>query len=146
MQDDATLEAEDDAKRRSISSSHAKGLDSNFDSYTVHLLADYLKSLAVMGIGKCTSRCLILCPHLFEKHFDETFPVLTDLRHFTFMPDSFTAIARTMRLEYEKQQWNTIAAWNTNCSASVPYPLFKLKGIMATWADVFAKKGKCCRN
>ena len=99
-----------------------------------------------MGIDKCTSWCLILCPHLFEKYFDDTFPVLTDLRHFTPMPNSFTSIARTMRLECDKQQWNTIAAWNTNCSASVPYPLFKLKDIMATCADVFAKKGKYCRN
>ena len=133
MKDDATLEAEDDSRSSSSStSSHTKGLDSSFDSYTVHKLADYLKSLAVMGIDKCTSRCLILCPHLFERYFDETFPVLTDPRHFTPMPNSFTAIARTMKAEYDKQRWNTIAAWNTNCSASVPYPLFKLKDITAT--------------
>ena len=116
MQDDATLEAEDDSRSSSSStSSHTTGLDSSFDSYTVHLLADYLKSLAVMGIDKCTShspgsQCLILCLHLFERYLDEAFPVLTDLRHFTPMPDSFTAIARTMRLEYNKQRWNTIAA------------------------------------
>ena len=67
MKDDATLEAEDVATSSSSSSNHTNGLDSSFDSYTVHLLADYLKSLAVMGIDMCTSRCLILCPHLFEK-------------------------------------------------------------------------------
>ena len=110
MKDDATLEAEDNATSSSSSSNHTKGLYSSFDSYTVHQLADYLKRLAVMGIDKCTSWCLILCPHLFERYFDETFPVLTDLRHFTPMPTSFTAIARTMRMEYEKQHWNAIAA------------------------------------
>ena len=48
-----------------------------------------------------------------------------------------------MKLEYDKEQWNIIAAWNPNCTASVPYPLFKLKDIMA---GVFTKKGKCCSN
>ena len=131
MKDDATLDAEDGAKSSS-SSNHTKGLDRSVDSYTVHLLQDYLKRLAMMGIDKCTSRCLILCPHLFENYFDETFLVLTDLRYFTPMPDSFAAIARTMRLEYDKQRWSAIASWNTNRSASVPYPRFKLKDIMAT--------------
>ena len=95
---------------------------------------------------KCTSRCLVICPHLPARDFDETLSVLTDLRHFTPMPDSFTAIARTMRMEYDKMRRNTIVAWNTNCSASVRHPLFKLKDIMAICADVVAKKGKCCRN
>ena len=69
MQDNATIQAEDDAKSTSSSSSHTKGLDCSFDSYTVHMLADYLKSLAVylalavMGIDKCTSQCRIICPH-----------------------------------------------------------------------------------
>ena len=133
MRDDATSQAEDDAKSTSSSFNHSKGLHSSFDSYTIHMLADYLKSLAVMSIDKCTSRCLILCPHLFERYFDEIFPVLTDRRHFTLMPDSFTAIARTVRQEYDKQRWSTIVAWNTNCSASVPCPLFKLK---ASWRRV----------
>ena len=76
---------------------HAKGLDSSFDSYTAHLLADYLKRLTVMGIDKCTSQCIILCPHLFERYFDGTLPVLTDLQHVTLspIPNSFTAIVRT---------------------------------------------------
>ena len=91
MKDDATLDAEDDATSRSSSSIHTKGLDSSFDPYSIHLLAS--GSLAVMGIDKCTSRYLILCPHLFERCFDETSPVLTDLRHLTLMSDSFTAIA-----------------------------------------------------
>ena len=99
-----------------------------------------------MGIDKCTSRCLILCPHLFERCFDETFPVTIDARRLTPMPTSFTAVARDMKLEYDKQQWDSIAAWNPHCSASVPYPLFKLKGDLATCADVYEKKGKCCRN
>ena len=114
MEDDATLGAEDDAKSRSSSSSHTKGLDKSFASYNFHLVAHYVKSLAVMGIDKFTSWCLILCPHLFEKYFDETFPVLTDLCHFTPMPDLFTAIARTMRQEYDQLRWSMIAAWNTN--------------------------------
>ena len=98
MKDSAALEAEDDATSSSSSSNHTKDLDSSYDSYTVHLLADYLKRLKVMCIEQCTSRCLIICPHLFEGYFDITFPVLTDLRRFTPMPDSFTAISRTMRM------------------------------------------------
>ena len=70
MQGDVTLEAEDDAKSRSSSSSNAKGLDSSFDCYTVRLLADYLKGLAVMGSDECTSQCIIMCPHLLEKCFE----------------------------------------------------------------------------
>ena len=77
MQDDKTLLAGDDVTSASSSTSQTKGLSSSFDSYTVHKLATYLKDLAVMGIDKCTSRCLILCPHLFERYFDETFPVTT---------------------------------------------------------------------
>ena len=42
MKNDATLEAEDDVTSSSSSSNHTKGLDNSFDSYTVHLLADYL--------------------------------------------------------------------------------------------------------
>ena len=103
-----------------------------------------------MGIDRCTSRCLIICPRLFETYFNEISPVLTDRRYFTLRPDSYmftaTCIARTVRLEYDKQQCNAIATCNTNCSASVIYPLFKLKGIMSTCADVCDKKGRCCRN
>ena len=55
-----------------------------------------------------------------------------------------------MKLEYAKQQWNSIAAWNSSCQASVPYPLFKLNDklndILVTCANVYEKKGKCCRN
>ena len=78
MQDGATIQAGDDATSIGSSSSHTKGLDSSFDSCTIQLLADYLKILAMMGIDKCTSRCLNLCPHLFERYFVDTFPVLTD--------------------------------------------------------------------
>ena len=42
-------------------------------------------------------------------------------------------------------KFNLIATWNPQCAASIPYPLFKLKDILATCADVFASKGKCCR-
>ena len=146
MQDDETIQATGDATSTSSSPSQSKGLHSSFDYHIVQRLATFLKDLAVMGIDKCTSRCLILCPHLFERYFDETFPVTTDARHFTPMPTSFTAIARIMKQEYDKQKWSSIAAWNPNCSASVPYPLFKLKDILATCADVYEKKGKCCRN
>ena len=59
MQDGATIQAGDDATSIGSSSSHTKGLDSSFDSCTIQLLADYLKILAMMGIDKCTSRCLI---------------------------------------------------------------------------------------
>ena len=48
MKDAATLEAEDDATSRSSSYNHTKGLDSSFDSYTIHLLADHLTSFAVI--------------------------------------------------------------------------------------------------
>ena len=114
MQDDETIQATDDATSTSSSSSQTKGLHSSFDYHIVQRLATFLKDLAVMGIDKCTSRCLILCPHLFERYFDETFPVTTDARHFTPMPTSFTAIARTMKQEYDKQKWSSIAAWNPN--------------------------------
>ena len=38
--------------------------------------------------------------------------------------------------------WQKLAAWNPQCEASVPYPLFKYKDILVTCADVFEKKGK----
>ena len=141
MRDDKTILAGDDVTSTSSNLSQTKGFGSNFDSYTVHKLATFLQDLAVMGVDKCTSQCLILCPHLFERYFDETFPVATDARHFPPMPTSFTAVARDMKLEYNKQKWDSIAAWNPHCSASVPYPLFKLKDILATCADVYEKMG-----
>ena len=60
MKDDATLDADGDATSISSSSNHTTGLDTSVDSYTVHLLADYLKRLAVMGIDKRTFQCLII--------------------------------------------------------------------------------------
>ena len=146
MRDDKTTLAGDGATSTSSNLRQTKGFSSSFDSYTVHKLVTFLQDLVVMGIGNCTSWCLILCPHLFERYFDEAFPVTTDARHFTPMPTSLTAIARDMELEYDKQQWDSNAAWNPHCSASVPHPLFKLKDILATCADGYEKKGKCCRN
>ena len=73
MQDDETILASDDATSTSSSSSQTKGLHSSFDYHIVQRLATFLQDLVVMGIDKCTSRCLILCPHLFERYFDETF-------------------------------------------------------------------------
>ena len=59
MQDDATLQAEEEATSMSSNSAYTKGLDNCFDSCTSHLLADFLKHLVVMGIDKCTSQCLV---------------------------------------------------------------------------------------
>ena len=119
--------------------------DGHFDIEFVARVVSYLSMLVVMGIDKCTSRCLIICPRLFERYFDETFPVQTDPVHFTPTTSTFSAVARGMRSEYTRNQWHRIAAWNPQCEASIPYPLFKYKDILATCADVFAKKGKCCR-
>ena len=73
MQDDETILASDDATSTSSSASQTEDLHSSFAYHTVQQLATFLQGLAVMGIDKCTSRCLILCPHLFERYFDETF-------------------------------------------------------------------------
>ena len=98
-----------------------------------------------MGIDKCTSRCLILCPKLFERYFDETFPVRIDPVHFTPTTSTVSAVARTMKSEYKANPWQLIAQWQPKCAASIPYPLFKYIDIVTTCAHVFASKGKCCR-
>ena len=65
--------------------------------------------------------------------------------HVTPITSTFSAVARGMRSEYTRNMWQKLAAWNPQCEASIPYPLFKYKDILATCADVFEKKGKCCR-
>ena len=62
------------------------------------------------------------------------------------MPTLFTAIAGDMKLEYDKQQWGSVAAWNPHSSASAPYPLAEFKDSLATCVDDYEKKGECCRN
>ena len=57
--------------------------DGHFSIGFVNSIVAYLSMLVVMGIGKRTSRCLIICPHLFERYFDEAFPVERDPVHFT---------------------------------------------------------------
>ena len=55
MQDDATIQAGDDAPSTSSSTSQTKGLHSSFDYHIVQCLVTFLKDLVVMGIDKCTS-------------------------------------------------------------------------------------------
>ena len=66
MQGDKTILAGDDATSTSSCASQNKGLNITFDYHIVQRLATCLKDLAVTCIHKCASRCLILCPHLFE--------------------------------------------------------------------------------
>ena len=73
MQDDTTILAGEGATSTSSSTSQTKGLHCSFEYRIVQQLATYLKDLAVMGIDKCTSWCLILFPHLFERYFDDYF-------------------------------------------------------------------------
>ena len=90
--------------------------------------------VSIPSNSECTRPCNDLSSILtyWRLLVDETFPVTTDARHFTPMPTPFTAIARDVKLEYDTQQWDSIAAWNPHCIASVAYPLFKLKDILAT--------------
>ena len=66
---------------------------------------------------------------------------------FTAITSTFSAVARGMRSEYTGNMtlWQKLAAWTPQWEASIPYPLFKYKDILETCADVFEKKGKCCR-
>ena len=63
--------------------------DGHFSIDFVNRIVTYLSMMVVMGIDKCTSRCLIMCPQLFKRYFDETFPVERDPVHFTPLPSTF---------------------------------------------------------
>ena len=123
--------------------------DGHFNIDFVQQIVTYLSMLVVMGINKCTSRCRIIkfCPKLFERYFDITFPVLIDPVHHVFTPttSTFSAVARMMRRKYQVNQWQLLAQWQPKCPASIPYPLFKYRDIVATCAHVCASKGKCCQ-
>ena len=51
------------------------------------------------------------------------------------MTATFSAVVRSMRAEYMANKWHKIATWQPKCAASIPYPLFKLKDILATCAE-----------
>ena len=97
--------------------------DGHFGIGFVNKIVTYLSMLVVMGIDKCTSRCLIMRPQHFERYLDEIFPVERDPVHFTPLPLTFSAVARSMRSEYMASKFNLIATWNPQCAASIPYPL-----------------------
>ena len=54
--------------------------DEHFNIDFVSKRVAYLSMLVMMGIGRCTSRCLAIrfCPNLFESVLVETFPVERD--------------------------------------------------------------------
>lgn len=114
-------------------------------SYTsVKNASSYLEDLVTMGIDKCTGRALILCPVLFDKIYSATFPVETDTVHFervNLSPRAYGVMLKTM---YITSRWSKIATWHDG-SPPVPYPLFKLKDIIADCKTVKASKGVCCR-
>ena len=59
----------------------------------------YHSMLVVMGIGKYISRCLIICPNLSKRYFDDTFPVLIDPVHFTPTTSTFSAVDDEKRVQ-----------------------------------------------
>ena len=54
--------------------------DGHFNIDFVQQVVTYLSMLVVMGIDKCTPRCLIICSNLFERYFDETYPYYLSLQ------------------------------------------------------------------
>ena len=64
--------------------------------------------------------------------------VLIDPVHFTPTTFTFSAVAMTMKSEYKAGQWQLIAQWQPKCAASIPYPLFKYKDIVATCARLMS--------
>ena len=85
--------------------------DGHFNIDFVQQSVTYLSMLVVMSIDKCTSRCLIICPALFERYFDETFPVRIDPVHVSPITSTFSAVARKMRSEDKANQWQLLSQW-----------------------------------
>ena len=106
----------------------------------------FLQELVTMGIDKCVGRKLILCPKLFEWYYDRTFPVLTDREHFAPVETPLKDYTKWIEGIYVRQGWKAIATFIHQGEAPHPYPLFKLKDILADCATVWASKGTCCRN
>ena len=105
----------------------------------------FLRYLVIMGIDKCRQRKLLLCPALYDQYYRATFPVESDSVHFSMIPLSVKAYGKWLRKMFNQLQWYKIASWHSG-SPPKPYPLFKLKDILASCDEVFRKKGKCCRN
>jgi len=106
----------------------------------------FLRKLVVMGIDKCPGRLLIVCPALFQRFYDATFPVEVDHVHFTPINKTPLEYAKELKQQYHQKRWYKVATLMEDGSAPSPYPLFKLKDILASCSTVFASKGKCCRN
>ena len=99
-----------------------------------------------MGVDKCVGRKLILCPKLFEWYYDRTFPVMTDREHFAPVETPLKEYTKWIEGIYVRQGWKAIATFVHQGEAPHPYPLFKLKDIIADCTTVWASKGTCCRN
>jgi hypothetical protein len=111
----------------------------------VKKLRTYLQELVVMGIDKCKGRKLILCPALFAKRYGVTFPVRTDTVHFEIVNHTTDSYSRWLQAEFRRRKWLQIATFFKSGQPPVPYPLLKLKDIIANCKTVQASKGVCCR-
>ena len=112
----------------------------------VRLCIEFLSSLVIMGIDKCQGRKLLLCPVLFERYYNKTFPVESDSVHFAPIRKTIEEYDLWIKKVYDLKRWSTIATMYEKGDAPEPYPLFKLKDILAPCEQVLASKGTCCRN
>ena len=108
------------------------GNPSKLDWQRVQLCKRFLRNLVVMGIDKCPGRLLIVCPALFQKFYDATFPVEVDHVHFTPINMNPQEYAKELKQQFHQKRWYKVATLLEGGSAPSPYPLFKLKDILAS--------------
>ena len=112
----------------------------------VSKLKKFLSHLVVMGIDKGKNRLLLVCPKLFDRLYRATFPCESDPHHFQEVKLCEVDYVAALKAVHAYLRWERLGSFDTEGSPPEPYPLFKLKDILATCAEVQAQKGTCCRN
>lgn len=119
--------------------------ESYLDLVWVKCLAHYLRHLVTMGVDKCRSRKLFVCPALFWRMYDATFDCSTNIVHFAIINLTLMDYAKWLHSVYKTNRWDKLATWYEG-SPPVPYILYKLKDLVVSCETVQKSKGKCCRQ